>query len=61
MTQISYLFKCEVRAIFFCLLKIFPGKYRNGSWAHDEAVVDARVFAVRVAVAAVFVAVGVDA
>ena len=61
MTQISYLFKCKVRAIFFWLLKIFPGKYRDGSRAHDEVVVDARVFAVWVAVAAVFVTVGVDA
>ena len=34
---------------------------RNRSRAHDEAVVDARVFAVRVAVTAVFVAVSVDA
>lgn len=42
-------------------LKILSGKCRNRSRAHDEAVVDARVFAVRVAVTAVFVAVSVDA
>ena len=42
-------------------LKILSGKYCNRSRAHDEAVVDARVFAVWVAVAAVFVTVGVDA